>query len=164
MTLNGFQNKLDELRVKSGMREDVFWPIVYDEDEIGEIFISENGRIFFADKLSNWVQSHLTVESVSNIRYKSINSANKTERDIYINFDSGDFIKIHNWKKNSIIYTSVSMLKTEENGEYPKNEKSPTEPCIHDSIGRWHEWGDSEKKDVDAVKPASSICPPDICI
>jgi len=62
MTLNEFQNKLDELRVKSGMREDVFWPIVYDEDEIGEIFISENGRIFFADKLSNWVQSHLTVE------------------------------------------------------------------------------------------------------
>lgn len=118
MTLLDFQNKLDELRVKSGMREDVCWPIVYDEDEIGEIYISQDGQIFFADKLSNWVESHLAVESVSNIRYKSINSANKTERDIYINFASGDYIKMHNWKKNSVIYTSVSMLRTEENGEF----------------------------------------------
>lgn len=53
MTLLDFQNKLDELRVKSGMREDVCWPIVYDEDEIGEIYISQDGQIFFADKLSN---------------------------------------------------------------------------------------------------------------
>ena len=118
MTLQDFQNKLDELRVKSGMREDVYWPIVYDEDEIGEIYISQDGQFFFADKLSNWVESHLTVESVSNIRYKSINSANKTERDIFINFASGDYIKMHNWKKNSIIYTSVSILKTDENADY----------------------------------------------
>ena len=96
MTLLDFKNKLDELRAKSGMREDVFWPIVYDEDEIGEIFISEDGKLFFADKLSNWLESHLTVEAVSNIRYKSVNSANKTERDIYINFASGDYIKMHN--------------------------------------------------------------------
>ena len=79
-----------------------------------KFFISGDGQIFFADKLSNWVESRLTVESVSNIRYKSINSANKTERDIYIDFASGDYIKMHNWKKNSVIYTSVSMLRTEE--------------------------------------------------
>lgn len=122
-----FQNKLEELRVKSGMREDVNWPIVYDEDEIGEIYITEDGRIFFADKLSNWVESHLTVEAVSNIRYKSINSANKSERDIFINFVSGDYIKMHNWKKNSVIYTSVSMLKTEENGALVDNLKESCE-------------------------------------
>lgn len=45
---------------KCGMREDVFWPIVY-------------------------------------------------------NFNSGDYIKMRNWKKNSIVYTTVAILKTEEN-------------------------------------------------
>lgn len=118
MTLQKFQNKLEELRAKSGMREDVYWPIVYDEDEIGEILICEDGRLLFADKLSNWVDSRFTVENVSNIRYKSFNTANKSERDIYINFASGDYIKMHNWKKNSIIYTSVSILKTDENADY----------------------------------------------
>ena len=115
MTLQEFNNKLDALRIKSGMREDVNWPIVYDEDEIGEIYISQEGQLFFADKMSNWVQSHLTVDAVSNIRYKSIENANKSERDIFVNFESGDYIKLHNWKKNSIIYTSVAVLKTEEN-------------------------------------------------
>ena len=115
MTLQEFQEKLKELRAKSGMREDVNWPFVYDEDEMGEIYISEEGCMSFADKTSNWVQSHLTVDSVANIRYKSIESANKSERDIFVNFVSGDYIKLHNWKKNSIIYTSVSLMKTEEN-------------------------------------------------
>lgn len=115
MTILEFKEKLDGLRAKSGMREDVFWPIVYDEDEIGEILVRENGRIYFADKLSNWLDSRLSLEEISNIRYKCIETASRSDRDIYITFNSGDFIKIHNWKKNSIVYTSAAMLKTEEN-------------------------------------------------
>ncbi len=117
MTLQEFNDKMNDLRLKSGMREDVYWPIVYDEDEIGEVLIREDGRIFFADKLSNWCESHLSLDAVSNIRYRKVDMPNKAERDIYINFSSGDFMKIHNWKKNSIIYTSVTVVKTEENGQ-----------------------------------------------
>lgn len=118
MTLQEFNEKLDALRIKSGMREEVFWPIVYDEDEIGEILVREDGSICFADKLSNWVESRLSVDAVSNIRFKSYETGTRSERDIFVNFVSGDFIKIHNWKKNSIIYTSAAMLKTEENAEF----------------------------------------------
>lgn len=117
MTLQEFNDKMNDLRLKSGMREDVYWPIVYDEDEIGEVLIREDGRIFFADKLSNWRESHLSLDAVSNIRYRKVDMPNKAERDIYVNFSSGDFMKIHNWKKNSIIYTSVTVVKTEENGQ-----------------------------------------------
>lgn len=55
MTLQEFNEKLDSLRVKSGMREDVFWPIVYDEDEIGEILI--DGIPLTGENLSGWHQS-----------------------------------------------------------------------------------------------------------
>lgn len=115
MTLLEFKEKVNALWAKSGMREDVFWPIVYDEDEIGEILINENGQIFFADKCSNWVDSCMNVDEISNLRYKSVETPNRTDRDIYINFASGDYIKMRNWKKNSIVYTTVALLKTEEN-------------------------------------------------
>ena len=118
MTLVDFKEKLNAMWAKSGMREDVFWPIVYDEDEIGEVLIQENGQIFFADKCSNWVDSRMNVEDITNLRYKSVETATRTDRDIYINFTSGDYIKMRNWKKNSIVYTTVAMLKTEENGEF----------------------------------------------
>ena len=118
MTIVEFNEKLDGLRVKCGMREDVMWPIVYDEDEIGEILIREDGRIYFADKLSNWVDSHLNLADVSNIRFKTVETSNRADRDIFINFSTGDFIKMHNWKKNSVIYTSAAMLKTEENAAF----------------------------------------------
>ena len=115
MNLLEFKEKVNALWAKSGMREDVFWPIVYDEDEIGEILIDENGKFFFADKCSNWVDGCMNVEDISNVRYKSVETPNRTDRDIYINFNSGDYIKMRNWKKNSIVYTTVAILKTEEN-------------------------------------------------
>ena len=118
MTLVDFKEKVNALWAKSGMREDVFWPIVYDEDEIGEILITEDGQIFFADKCSNWVDSRMNLSQISNLRYKSVETPNRTDRDIYINFTSGDFIKMRNWKKNSIVYTTAAILKTEENGEF----------------------------------------------
>ena len=118
MTLLEFKEKVNALWAKSGMREDVFWPIVYDEDEIGEILIKEDGQIFFADKCSNWVDSRMNLSQISNLRYKSVETPNRTDRDIYINFTSGDFIKMRNWKKNSIVYTTAAILKTEENGEF----------------------------------------------
>ena len=118
MTLLEFNEKLEALRAKSGMREDAMWPIVYDEDEIGEILIHEDGSILFADKMSNWVESRLNVADVLNIRYKAVETTNRSDRDIFINFSTGDFIKMHNWKKNSVIYTSASILKTEENAEF----------------------------------------------
>ena len=117
MTLQDFQEKLNAMWAKSGMREDVFWPVVYDEDEVGELYVREDGMILFADKCSNWVESQMKLDDISNLRYKSIDTPNRTERDIYINFTSGDFIKMRNWKKNSIVYTTVSILKTEENGD-----------------------------------------------
>ena len=115
MNLLEFKEKVNALWAKSGMREDVFWPIVYDEDEIGEILIDENGKFFFADKCSNWVDGCMNVEDISNVRYKSVETPNRTDQDIYINFNSGDYIKMRNWKKNSIVYTTVAILKTEEN-------------------------------------------------
>ena len=118
MTQLEFNEKLDALRAKSGMREDVMWPIVYDEDEIGEILIREDGSICFADKMSNWVDSQLNVDHVTNIRYKTVETSNRSDRDIFINFSTGDYIKMHNWKKNSVIYTSAAILKTEENAAF----------------------------------------------
>ena len=118
MTLLELKEKVNALWEKSGMREDVFWPIVYDEDEIGEILIREDGGIFFADKCSNWVDSRMSVENISNLRYKTIETPGRSDRDIYINFASGDFIKMRNWKKNSIVYTTVAVLKTEENADF----------------------------------------------
>ena len=118
MTIQEFKEKLDALWAKSGMREDVFWPVVYDEDEIGEILIREDGRIFFADRRANWVDSRLTLNDISNLRYKSIETPTRADRDIYINFESGDYIKMRNWKRNSIVYTTAAMLKTEENAEF----------------------------------------------
>lgn len=117
MTLLEFQAKVDALREKCGMRQDVNWPFVYDADEMGEILINEEGRFFFADKSSNWVESHLTLDGISNLRYKNIESGPRSERDIYVNFANGDYLKLHNWKKNSAIYTSIVVLKTEDNGE-----------------------------------------------
>ena len=118
MTILEFQEKLTGLRAKCGMREDVMWPIVYDEDEIGEILVCEDGKICFADKMSNWLDSHLTMQDVSNIRYKSVETATRSDRDIFINFSTGDYIKMHNWKKNSVVYASATMLRTEENAEF----------------------------------------------
>lgn len=115
MTILAFQEKLAALRAKAGMREDVCWPIVYDADEIGEILIDEEGKFFFSDKISNWVESHLTLDGISNLRFMVNTNAGKADRDIFINFRSGDSIKLHNWKKNTTIYTSVTVLKTEEN-------------------------------------------------
>ena len=115
MTLVEFKEKINAMWAKSGMREDVFWPVVYDEDEIGEILVREDGQICFADKCANWVDSKMTLEDISNIRYKSIETPNRTDRDIYINFSSGDYIRIRNWKKNSVVYTTAALLKTEEN-------------------------------------------------
>ena len=134
MTLLEFKEKLNALWAKSGMREDVFWPIVYDEDEIGEILICEDGRILFADKCSNWVESGLTLDAVSNLRYKSIETATRADRDIYINFNSGDFIKMRNWKKNSIVYTTAAMLRTEENAEFIDGLKDSCE-CYDNTRG-----------------------------
>ena len=118
MTLLEFQEKVNALWAKSGMREDVFWPIVYDEDEIGEILIREDGGIFFADKCANWVDSRMNVAEISNLRFKTVETPTRADRDIYINFASGDFIKMRNWKKNSIVYTTAAMLKTEENAAF----------------------------------------------
>lgn len=134
MTLLDFQEKLNALWIKSGMREDVFWPVVYDEDEIGEILIREDGQIFFADKCANWVDSGLSLDDVSNLRFKSVETPNRTDRDIYINFTSGDFIKMRNWKKNSIVYTTVAMLKTEENGAFVDQLKESCE-CYDNARG-----------------------------
>lgn len=118
MTVVEFTEKLNALWAKSGMREDVYWPVVYDEDEIGEVLVKEGGEIFFADKCSNWVDSGLTLDDVSNLRYKSIETPNRADRDIYINFVSGDFIRMRNWKKNSVVYTTAALLKTEENADF----------------------------------------------
>lgn len=134
MTLLDFKEKVNALWAKSGMREDVFWPIVYDEDEIGEILVSENGQILFADKCSNWVESGLLLEQISNIRYKNIETPNRTDRDIYINFASGDYIRMRNWKKNSIVYTTVALLKTEENSAFIDQLKESCE-CYDNARG-----------------------------
>lgn len=134
MTLVEFKEKVNALWAKSGMREDVFWPIVYDEDEIGEILINENGQIFFADKCANWVDSRMNVSDISNLRYKSVETPTRTDRDIYINFTSGDFIKMRNWKKNSIVYTTAAILKTEENGEFLDGLKESCE-CYDNARG-----------------------------
>ena len=117
MTIQEFQDKLEALRVKSGMREDISWPFVYDADEVGEIYVNEEGKFFFSDKISNWVESHLTLDGISNLRYMVNTNAGKADRDIFVNFVSGDSIKLHNWKKNTTIYTSVTVLKTEENAD-----------------------------------------------
>ena len=134
MTLQEFNEKLDVLKVKAGMREDVFWPIVYDEDELGEILIREDGQIWFADKHANWVESRMSVEDVTNIRYKRYETPNRSERNIFVNFTSGDFIKIHNWKKNSIVYTDVYMAKTEENAAFVDELKTACE-CYDNNRG-----------------------------
>lgn len=134
MTLQEFKEKVNALWAKSGMREDVFWPIVYDEDEIGEILIDENGKIFFADKCSNWMDAHLNVAEISNLRYKCVETPNRTDRDIYINFNSGDFIKMRNWKKNSIVYTTAAILKTEENEAFIEQLKDSCE-CYDNARG-----------------------------
>lgn len=118
MTVVEFTEKLNALWAKSGMREDVYWPVVYDEDEIGEVLVKEDGQLLFADKCSNWVNSGLTLADVSNLRYKTIETPNRADRDIYINFVSGDFIRMRNWKKNSVVYTTAALLKTEENADF----------------------------------------------
>ena len=115
MTITEFIEKTDALREKSGMRPDIQWPIVLDSDEVGEIWIREDGRFFFADKCANWVESWLTLEDVQNLRFKAVNTEAKAEREIYINFASGDFIKIRNWRKNIVAYTSLSVQKDGEN-------------------------------------------------
>lgn len=114
MTIAEFQERIDALREKAGMRPDILWPIVLDSDEMGEIWLREDGRIFLSDKLSNWVESHLTLEQVSNLRFKADPNG---KREIYVNFTTGDCIKMHTWKKNTVVYTAVTIQKTEENAE-----------------------------------------------
>ena len=44
---------------------------------------------------------------------------------------------------------SNGIIPQENSLFYTKKTKLPMEPCIHDSIGRWFEWGDSNSRHLD---------------
>lgn len=116
MTLVQFQERLQALREKSGMDADVLWPIVYDPDERGELFINEDGRLFVADKRSNWIESHLTLENVENTRFKVQYGVSY----IYVNFASGDSVEFRNMKMRNnrrLVLTDLNIVKTEANAD-----------------------------------------------
>ena len=114
MTVTQFQEKIAALREKAGMNPDIRWPIVYDQDEKGELFVDEAGAIFLADKRCNWVASHLNLETVENIRYKLWHGVSH----IYVNFASGDSLEFRAMKLRNnrlVVLTDVNILRTEAN-------------------------------------------------
>ena len=58
MELSIFRSKLRELHEKSGMDAFLEWPLVYDADECGKIFVDENGTFYFSDSREDWISSY----------------------------------------------------------------------------------------------------------
>ena len=119
-----FREKLKELHKKSGMDVFLEWPFVYDRDEMGKIFIDENGIFFFSDNCYNWVNSHLNLENVVNLRYAifheeggidNVSNDNISGSYIFINFSTGEQIELFNKYDTATVIVSVKVCKNEKN-------------------------------------------------
>ena len=69
MQVEEFKNKFAEIYKKAEM-ECYDYPIVFDEDEDGDIYLSSDGTFYFSDKCSNWINSTLGLKDYANIRMK----------------------------------------------------------------------------------------------
>lgn len=126
MELDFFREKMRELHEKSGMDWFLDWPLVYDEDEVGNIYINSAGTFFFADSNSNWSESHLNLNDVLNLRYERAfeeggidnEDDDPSESSIYINFVSGEYIWLWNQHDTYSVESTVRLTKTDCNAQF----------------------------------------------
>ena len=116
MLLDEFKAKIKEVYEKSEADSFVEWPLVYDEDEEGTIFIDDDGDIFFLDLQMNWIKSHLNINNISKITfakayedpfYEVDENDEPSESTIRINFKSGESICFHNFHESYAIDLTV---------------------------------------------------------
>lgn len=124
MTLETFKNKLQMLHTKSGMDCFVDWPFVYDEDELGRIYVDQHGIFWFTDQHSNWIESHLNLCNIENMRYSKAFEEPGVEFDedmpvaessIYIHFSSGESIMLHNFADTFTVRIYVHIVGNDTN-------------------------------------------------
>lgn len=124
MTLETFKNKLQMLHTKSGMDCFVDWPFVYDEDELGRIYVDQHGIFWFTDQHSNWIESHLNLCNIENMRYSKAFEEPGVEFDedmpvaessIYIQFLSGDSVLLHNFADTFTVRVYVYIKQSATN-------------------------------------------------
>lgn len=123
MDLNYFREKLRNLHEKSGMDAFIDWPFVYDEDEVGLIFVNQSGVFCFADNLSNWIESPLQLSDVVNLRYAKAfeepgidnEEDEPSESSIYIHFSSGEYIWLWNRHESYSVDVDVHLHSCESN-------------------------------------------------
>lgn len=130
-----FRQLLIELHEKSGMDAFLTWPFVFDEYEKGTILVDEKGQFWLADKRSNWLPTHLNLSMIDNLRYvrsfdepcidgDEMDMEDVAQSGIYINFASGENIKLWNFHDSYDVSTELKLLKTDENAETLENLKS----------------------------------------
>lgn len=126
MELIVFRKKLKELHEKSGMDEFIDWPFVYDIDEKGKIYIDEAGSFWFSDNCYNWVESHLNLGDVVNLRYvkcheeggiDNVDEYEVSESNIYIHFSSGESIWLWNRHETFSVEIYVNLERNEYNSK-----------------------------------------------
>ncbi len=126
MKLETFKEKLKILYEKSMMPPFLDWPFVYDEDEEGNILVTEDGDFYFSDYKYNWIESSLKLDDVKKMSYKKYNEDGGidscenydelTESYIFIRFNSGEKIEIFCRDFDcGTTSTTVYLHDTEEN-------------------------------------------------
>lgn len=124
MDLLEFQRKLQMLHTKSGMDCFVDWPFVYDEDELGRIYVDQHGTFWFTDQHSNWIASHLNLCNIENMRYSKVfeepgidfdEDMPVAESSIYIHFLDGNSVFLHNFAETFTVKVYVYIKGNETN-------------------------------------------------
>lgn len=125
MDFEEFEAKIKEVYEKSEADPFVDWPVVYDEDEDGLIFVnSEDGFIYFLGSNCVWYKSPLNIDKILKISFSKdyevpfyeVDEDNEPdESSIFISFESGEIVWLHNWHESYEIDITVEFIKNDNN-------------------------------------------------
>ena len=118
MNINQFKTKLTEICNKTCIMPFEL-PFSYDEDEIGDLYIREDGIIFIADDKINWIESYFSLNDLENIRFSNFSDGSTShefaESQIIIHFKSGEHITIYKDVCNDRFDVSIYYKETDQN-------------------------------------------------